>query len=153
MPAIFISYTKQDQKFADFLYNHLTNEGLSVFQSGLSLKPGQKWDRVILQNLKDSACVLFLASKAACQSSYVQQEIGASIITNKNLIPVVWDMLPEELPGWAKNFQALNLAEVSLEHIQETMSDIAAKLKMDNWVGLLLLGLLIAGLVYLCLRK
>ena len=152
MPDIFISFSMQDKPFADFLHNHLVTEGVDVFQASLSLKPGQQWSQEILQNLRDSKCVLFLASKAACQSSYVNQEVGASVISGKNLIPVVWDMPPENLPGWANQYQVINLDGVSVNEIRQIFSQIASKLKFEKLlkVG----GLLVAGyFLFCCLRK
>ncbi|GAG92721.1 unnamed protein product [marine sediment metagenome] len=118
----------------------------------MSLKPGQQWSHEILQNLKDAKCVLFLASKAACQSPYVQQEVGASVISEKNLIPVVWDMPPEKLPGWASQYQAINLDGVQIDEIRQIFSQIASRLKFGKLlkVG----GLLVAGyFLFCCLRK
>lgn len=153
MPDIFISFSMKDKKFADFLHNHLVAEGLNVFQASVSLKAGQRWSQNILQNLKEAKCVLFLASKAACQSSYVQQEVGASVISGKNLIPVVWDISPEELPGWANQFQAINLAGATLDHVKQKFSEIAGKIKMDKTSSLIIAGLLIVGVLCFCLKN
>lgn len=153
MPDVFISFCRQDKPFADFLYNHLVAERLGVFQASLSLRPGQQWSQEILQNLKDSRCVLFLASKAACQSPYVQQEVGASIISGKNLIPVVWDMPPENLPGWANQYQAINLAGATIESVRDVFSKIARRIKFDKNMGYLIGGLLVAGFLCVCIKR
>ncbi len=153
MADIFISFAKEDKQFADFLHSHLTTEGVDVFQASVSLRPGQQWGQEILQNLKNSACVVFLASRAACQSPYVQQEIGASIISGKNLIPVVWDMPPENLPGWTNQYQAINLAGASIDTIKFKFSEIANRLKMDKTKGKIFAALLFAGFIFLCREK
>lgn len=149
MPDIFISFSTKDKPFADFLCNHLAAEGLAPFQSSLSLEPGQLWSQEIQQNLRNSRCVLFLASKAACESANVQQEVGAGVISGKNLIPVVWDMPPENLPGWARQYQAVNLAGATADSIQQAISEIAQKIKIEKRIGYLIVGLLIAGLLYI----
>ncbi|EQD76625.1 TIR protein, partial [mine drainage metagenome] len=56
----------------------MTSEGLSVFLAPLSLSPGQQWPDAILKSLEASPWVLFLASRAACSSSWVQQEVGVA---------------------------------------------------------------------------
>jgi hypothetical protein len=152
MPDIFISYSNEDKNFADFLYNHLTAEKMTVFEASVSLQPGQQWSREILQNLRNSTCVIFLASKAACQSPYVQQEIGASVISGKNLIPVVWDIPPDFLPGWANQYQAINLAKATIDDIKLKFSEIANRLKMDKTKGYIIAALLVIGFLFLITR-
>ena len=147
MADVFISYSDEDEEFAKFMYKHLTDEGLSVFMASISLIPGQKWSQEILQNLKSSLWVLFLASKAACKSPFVQQEIGATIITEKRLVPIVWDMDPSDLPGWANQVQALNLRGASVDEVHHQISKIADRIKADKSKGYLIAGLLIAGLL------
>ncbi len=149
MADVFISYSTKDQNFANFLYNHLTKEGLKIFLAPITLDAGNRWSEKILNELKVSEWVLFLASKAACQSPAVQQEMGASIAWNKNIIPVVWEIRPENLPGWTKEFQAMSLASATIETIQEEFTKLAKRIKSEQWKGLLIAGILIGALVYL----
>lgn len=93
--------------------------------------------------------VLFLASKAACSSPFVQQELGAALITKKQLVPIVWDMSPADLPGWIKNYQALNLNGATAEKVKAQMTAISTKIKSDKENGILVAGLLFAGLLFL----
>jgi hypothetical protein len=69
MPDIFISYSRHDEAFAQFLERHFTTEGLSVFLASVSLKPGDRWSQTILQNLRNASWVFFLAGRAACYSA------------------------------------------------------------------------------------
>jgi hypothetical protein len=149
MPDIFISYSTTDDKIARFLHQHLTDEGMQVFLAATSLQPGQRWSQEILSALRTSPWVVFLASRAACASPWVQQELGAVLITQKQLLPIVWDMPPSELPGWVKDYQALNLAHASLDDVKNQMTGIANRIKADKAQGLLVGGLLLAALVIL----
>ena len=88
MADIFVSYSFKDREIADFLCKHLTEEGLDVFRAPLSISPGERWDEKILKKLKASPWVLFLASKAACVSAIVQQEVGVALGTEKKLCPL-----------------------------------------------------------------
>ena len=114
MAEVFVSYSFKDVEIAKFLCKHLEKEGLNVFRAPISVDPGERWDEKILKNLKNSTWILFLASKEACASPIVQQEIGVALGTEKNIIPVVWDMDPSELPGLVKNIQALDLRNMLL---------------------------------------
>jgi hypothetical protein len=146
MTDVFISYSASDERLAQFLRRHLQNESIEVFLASASLQPGQQWSQEILTALRASSWVLFLASRKACSSPWVQQELGAALITQKKLVPIVWDMSPPELPGWVQNYQALNLAGASLEQVKMQMSAIANRVKSDKAQGLLVAGLLVAAL-------
>ena len=153
MPDIFISYSTKNEKFAKFLHRHLTSEGLDVFLASVSLRPGQHWPQKILSALKGSGCVLFLASRSACASPWVQQELGAALATQKKLVPIVWDMPPSELPGWVRHFHALNLAGNSVAQVKVQMSDIATTIKVSKARGQLIGALALAGLFVLASSK
>jgi hypothetical protein len=149
MADIFISYSTADERVARFLHQHLTGEGMQVFLASVSLQPGQRWTLEILNALRNSSWMLFLASRAACASPWVQQELGAALITQKKLVPIVWDMPPSELPGWVQHYQALNLAGASMEDVKTQMTAIANKIKSDKAQGFLVVGLLVAALLAL----
>jgi len=70
-----------------------------VFIASVSLKPGDDWGKEIRRNLLKSRCVIFLASMRACESSFVQQELGMALGASKKVIPIVWDIAPSDLPG------------------------------------------------------
>lgn len=143
MPDIFISYSSKDLGFAADVEQHLKKEGLDVYLAAVSLIPGQRWTSEVLGKLKGSQWVLFLASREACASSYVQQELGAALISDKKIVPIIWDMPPSELPGWINQFQALNIAGATPESIRAEVTKIAEQIKADKRKGLLVVGALI----------
>ncbi len=149
MADVFISHSTANLDIANWVKDHLEREGISVFLAPLSLQPGQHWSTEILQALNNSSWVIFLASRAACDSQFVQQELGGALITGKKIIPVVWDMSPSDLPGWTRNFQALNLAGKTPAQTEADVSSIASRIKANKATGLLIVGLLIAGLMAL----
>jgi len=67
----------------------------------------------------------------------------------KQLMPVIWDISPSELPGWANQYQALNLSGKTIAQVQAEIVAIASKIKAEKTVGLVVAGLLFAGLVAL----
>jgi hypothetical protein len=153
MPDVFISHSSADRQFAEFLHRHLTSEGLSIFLAPISVLPGQRWPQEILNALGASSWVLFLASRAACTSPWVQQELGAAIAKQKKLVPIVWDMPPSALPGWTGHIQAVNLAGASADEIRVQITAIAEQIKADKAKGLLIGGLLLAGLFALAAKS
>lgn len=149
MSDVFISHAQADVQLAEFLHRHLTQEGLSVYLATVSMPHGERWMPAIIDNLRSSTWVICLASHAACESQWVMQEMGAAIGANKKLVPVVWDLLPEDIPGWMREFQAVNLRGASREEAIAAFGRIADTIKADKQKGLAILGLLVAGLMIL----
>jgi len=149
MAKVFISYSVKDEPFAKRMYNALSSLGVSTFLAGISLKPGSNWTEEILNNLKLSQWVLFLASKAACQSPAVQQELGASLIQGKIIIPIIWDISAEELPGWIRRYQAVDISSGNVEALKGVISSIAEKVKSDKFIGGLIVAALVIAFIYI----
>lgn len=42
MPDCFLSYAAQDKELAAWVHSELSGHGVSVFMTGVTLKPGQK---------------------------------------------------------------------------------------------------------------
>ena len=145
MPDVFISYSSKDLQFASAIKRHLSQEGIDVFLAAISLVPGQRWTPQILNNLKAAPWVIFLASRAACSSAYVQQELGAALVTGKKIVPIVWDMPSSELPGWINQIHALNITGALVEVIRMQVSQIAEQIKANKRNGLLVAGALLLG--------
>jgi hypothetical protein len=147
MADVFISHSAADLPLAEFLHRHLTQEGLSVYLASVSMPPGERWMPHIMDNLRGSTWVLCLASRAACTSPWVMQEMGAAVAGNKRLVPIVWDQPPDSLPGWMKQYQAVNLAGKGQVEAKATIGRIADAIKTEKQKGLVILGLLVAGLL------
>lgn len=153
MPDIFISHATEDAPFANFLFRHLQQEGLEVFLASATLPAGQKWMPSILQNLHQSKWVLCLASRAACKSPWVMQEMGVAIGNSKRLFPIIWDQTSKELPGWMQQYHPVDLAGASQEQIVAKLSEMTDTIKREKEDqqkvliigGLLLLGIAIFG--------
>lgn len=115
MPDVFISHSSHDVQLASLVQQELLRHNVSAFMASASLKPGDHWSPEILANLAASKWVLCLASRAAASSAFVNQEIGIALAGSKRLIPIVWDMPPSDLPGWASRYQALDLRGSTLD--------------------------------------
>ena len=119
MADIFISYAREDANVAQAFYHRLAAAGLSVFLDTVSLAPGAPWSQKIREELKTARTVLVLASHKAIHSAMVNQESGAAALNGKKVIPVVWgDMDPAHLPGWLREYQALDLRGQNAGQIQ-----------------------------------
>ncbi len=114
-----------------------------------SLDPGDRWSPSILSALQSSDWVIWLASRAACNSAFVNQEIGGALVGSKKLVPIIWDIEPHELPGWASQYQALNLRGSDAFQTRKHISSIAESIKQKKNQGLMIGLAIFAGLLYL----
>jgi ABC-type uncharacterized transport system substrate-binding protein len=144
MPDCFISYSSQDEVLAKFVEAHLRAQNVSVFMASISVKPGQNWSQEIWNNLRGSTWVIFLASRNACRSPYVQQELGGALATDKRLVPILWDMAPSDLPGWVNQKQALDVRGRTPQDLAAEVQKIARQIAADKQQQVLLIAGLIA---------
>lgn len=153
MADCFLSYSTVDAAFAGAVHRELTAQGLDVFMAGISLQPGDRWSERIRSALDSSGWVVFLASRAACASPWVQQEIGGALNAPKTLVPVVWDMSPSDLPAWAGQRQALDIRGLTAPQIQAQIVEIAARIKQGKSKGLLIAGAVVAAFFLLASKE
>lgn len=149
MPDCFISYSSQDLQLATLVHSELQRHGVTAFMASVSVQPGQHWPNEILANLRNSNWVILLASRAACTSAFVNQEVGGALLSSKHLVPIVWDMSPSELPGWARNVQAIDIRGSTIMDLENQVAAIANRIKQKKAQGLLILGAVLLGLLAL----
>lgn len=149
MADCFISYSSEDEEFADYVASELRAHGLSVFHASDSLNPGDDWSEEIKRKLNGSTWVIQLASRMACQSPWVQQELGMAVGGSKTLIPVVWDMPPNELPGWAPESQALDLRGADPDETRRQVVQLAERLRRRKQGRLLTGAAFLGGLFFI----
>jgi len=152
MADVFISYSAKDEELAQFIREHLLKEELDVFLASISLNEGEHWTPQIVEALRNSEWVFLLASKNALASPNVQQEVGGAIFGKKKLVPIMWDVKPEDLPRWVADYQGLILNEATMEDINHQVSELAQKVKSNKVKGQLVAGAVFAGLLWLLAR-
>ena len=143
MPNAFISYSSQDEELAMQLHGVLKIAGIDTFIAAISIAPGSNWTEAIFENLTKASWVFFLATENSCKSQAVQQELGASLVSKKTIIPILVDVEPEELPGWVDRYQAIDIRKTP-EVLHSTIEKISEKIKVDKfWAGIIVGALLV----------
>jgi len=79
MADVFISYHSTDENLAKHVHTYLLRERVKPFLARLSLQTGTEWEPSIRAELQRSPWVVLLASRAACASPYVLQEMGGAL--------------------------------------------------------------------------
>lgn len=148
MPDCFISYASADIEFAEGIVEELKRHGVDTFMAAVSVDPSDRWSDRILESLRESEWVVFLASKAAIAAPYVQQEVGGAVLARKNLVPVVWDISPGELPGWSKEFQAIDMRGDPPDVISKKIEKLASQIMAGEDWGFVLGGALVVGFLW-----
>ncbi|MEZ5507209.1 MAG: toll/interleukin-1 receptor domain-containing protein [Gammaproteobacteria bacterium] len=149
MPDVFISYSSKDEELAKFVREHLVRQNLNVFLASVSINAGHKWTPQIVQALRESEWVFLLASKNALASPNVQQELGGAIFGNKKLVPIMWDVTPDDLPRWVSDYQGIVINGATLDNINLQVAQLAAKVRASKVNGQLVTGAVIFGLLAL----
>ena len=152
MPDCFISHSSADAAFARSIHDSLLAQGVTPFLAPVSIETGAHWSKEILQALRESRWVIFLASRKACESAFVQQEVGGAIVSGKSLVPIIWDMAPAELPAWAREYQALDIRGASADAVGAQVAAIAARIRADKATGALIAGAAITALIVMLLK-
>ncbi len=137
---IFISYSSKDEEFANNIYDNCNKFNLKVFMAKHSINAGEIWSEKILNNLKKSEIVIYIASNNSLESKNVQNELGGALLTQKTIIPLLIDIEPEELPPWVAEYQAININDI--DKLDYKMSQIVKKLKGNKTT----IGLVIASI-------
>jgi hypothetical protein len=144
MPDVFISYSSLDGALARQFRDYMVQHGIEPFLAEINIEAGTKWKDSIIEALRQSKWVFFLATPAACASTAVMHEIGGALFGKKELITVLCGVGKNELPEWIKDTQAVDLKKQ--EEIISKIQKIAETVKSDKFVaGLVAGGLLLFG--------
>jgi hypothetical protein len=118
----FISYSRQDTEAARELVIELEKAGVSVWLDIAEIRPGDRWQSMIQEELRKARVKVVLLTPSSLASQWTYFEVGAAVADGKIIIPVLSkDVLPEQVPSLLRNFQ----------WISDSPVDKAAKLIAD----------------------
>ncbi len=88
---VFISYSREDSKVADWICKVLSSAGISYWRDVDGTYSGQNFKGVIVGAIRMAHTVLFLSSKNSNASDNVVGEIGAALHFRKRIVPIKLD--------------------------------------------------------------
>ncbi|SEP43869.1 toll/interleukin-1 receptor domain-containing protein [Nitrosovibrio sp. Nv6] len=147
MPDVFISYSVKDAALADLVHENLRTHDLDVFYAPISLTVGSQWAPQILEALRNSEWFFLLASKNALDSANVQVEVGGAMSQKKKVVPIMWDIQPNELPHWIADYQGLVLTNANMGDISQQVTKLAANIKASKEKAQLIVAAVFFGLL------
>lgn len=151
MPDVFVSYSAKDSQLAKQLEAFLRQNNLEVFLAELSIQPGARWKDSIIQAMNESRWIFFLATPESCKSTPVMHELGGALFLKKNLVSLLWQVTPRDLPDWVQDRHAIRLEEK--QKIVTYVQRVAATVKSDKFIAGLVAGGLICFVAWLFLKK
>ncbi len=135
-PTVFISHIHEEDNCANALENVLRKAllgALDVFNSSnrKSIAAGDPWRDRIIDTLRNSACVLVLASPNSVTSSWVNFETGGAWTCGTRVIPCcIQGMQPSSLPAPLSDLQAVSLD--SSEDLRTLVTALAETAGLDS---------------------
>jgi len=122
---VFISYSKEDYKFAKRIYDNLSREGIIAWLDSEDLLPGQNRKNTIRQEIEDSTYFLaVLSAKSISEKGYLQTELKMALD--------IFDERPKSeifiIPARIEDFKAMPM-ELKDIHPVDLFSDYEAGFK------------------------
>lgn len=106
MPQVFISYSRQDVYFVDYLASSFVKCRISFWQDQKRIKPGHNWQSAILKALEECSVIVLVISPSSLKSDMVEFEWQSAQSAGKPIIPLL--LKPASLPH---ELQALQYIE------------------------------------------
>jgi len=130
MADVFLSHARKDLAIARLIAEHVEKQGRTVFWDA-SLRAGQDFSEVLLEELDSAKCAVVLWSSAACASGWVRDEAARAkergilvpILIEDAVIPLGFGHLhTESLVGWTGS-----ASDERLQRILDAVAAIAPK--------------------------
>nr|VFJ57942.1 MAG: TIR domain-containing protein [Candidatus Kentron sp. DK] len=129
---LFISFIHEEEPLAVFIRDYLNNlfSGHAVFfTSAGGIPAGEKWFDKVEKEIREADSILVLLSKASITRVWVNIEVGAFWISNKNIFPMCHaDLNSEDLHRPLADFQAINLYDP--QGVRELIKSISNRLDL-----------------------
>lgn len=93
MGKVFISHTTADDIYGHLIVEHLEKHGIECFIDHRDIEGGVKWEKYMLNNVKESELMIVVVSRETCKAvskrKYILDEIKTACENNKRIIPVI----------------------------------------------------------------
>jgi TIR domain/Carboxypeptidase regulatory-like domain len=94
MPALFLSYAREDLEQASRITGQLAAEGVTVWRDQERLYAGQAWPKALGEAIAENDALLLLWSSRAAQSTFVELEWCTALALKKTVLPCLLDQTP-----------------------------------------------------------
>jgi hypothetical protein len=117
----FISYAKDDERFASALRSCVEDHGVSVFDAARDISPGERFADKLHRAIEGSDVLILVVPKlGASQANTAIFEAGAAKALGKTVLAVSPDLAQRELPFSVTNL-AFNASDKSIQDLTNAM--------------------------------
>ena len=109
-PDVFVSYSREHINLVTPLVQLLTASGRLIFQDVNSIRPGDEWNKLILESVTNATCFFLIWCDHARTSPWVEKEWRLAVRLKKRVIPVRIDNTP--LPRSLRRFQHIDMSTI-----------------------------------------
>ncbi|MEM7329017.1 MAG: toll/interleukin-1 receptor domain-containing protein [Pseudomonadota bacterium] len=92
----FLSYSREDTKFALELVNALQACGFEAFIDQEDIAPGEPWEQRLGGLIESADTIVYILSPDSLTSQNCSWEVSETLRLKKRLLPVVWRPVPDE---------------------------------------------------------
>ena len=97
---------------------------LNVYLSSREITPGERWRDSVGKGLESTSFGIFFLVKENIDSPWINFEAGAisKYIAESNVVPLLHEIKPEELPGPLAQFQAMSINKEGIKRIVHSIN-------------------------------
>ena len=105
----FISYSRNDSKFASFLESELQRRGYFLWRDVTDLKAAQNWEKMINRAIEICSHFIIILSQNSIISKEVKRELSTALNLNRPIIPILIEDC--EIPSEINRINYINWKE------------------------------------------
>jgi len=154
MRHVFVSYSHEDNDFAQLLRTKLDEKGIKTWLALESLKAGEEWREGIDSAIRSSFAMIVIISPASDTSKYVTYEWAFAYGINVPIVPILYkpvnetihprleslqyeDFTPKNNRPWTRLISRLKELEQEALHREQTDPRVERAIRAleDSWRG------------------
>lgn len=111
-PVVFVSHATYDKWIARVICEKVENLGIKTFRDDRDIEGGDSIPDVIKQNLRECRELLVLLTPQSLNREWVLLEIGMADILGKRIIPILYHVDLEQIPGILSDRRTYHLSDL-----------------------------------------
>ena len=125
-PRVFISYSSEDLKFVEALYERLRRSGYSPWFNVNNIAPGDEWEPELMKGIEETAVVVLVVSPNSMKSDWVRVEWEGFLASKKPVLQLLYR--EAETPPELKAIQGIKFKDDDDGWYYELLREIEARL-------------------------
>ncbi len=145
--GIFIIHCGADKKLADAITKALNaidiDDSMIYYSSGedTGTRLGTSFVDVIFKCIKDARLIVCLLSEGSINSQYCMQEAGAAMILEKPILPILYGIGPDDMPGFMDNTRYIATDMSTNENVKTFLKEVCRIMEINASPASIALGI------------